>query len=88
MEVNVIKSGKNMLEIELDNLTIAEFLRNELWDDNATELAVWKRKHPSENPILVLKTKGKGAKKVLLDTIERLHKKNTQILSEFKKVIK
>lgn len=86
MKINVIKKEKNELEIELDNLTIAELLRNELWNDDSIEVSAWKRENPSKNPILVVKTKGKDAKKVLLDAIGRIRDKNKEILKEFKKV--
>jgi DNA-directed RNA polymerase subunit L len=86
MKINVIKKEKNELEIELDNLTIAELLRNELWNDDSVEVSAWKRENPSKNPILVVKTKGKDAKKVLLDAISRIRDKNKDILKEFKKV--
>ena len=85
MEIKIIKKEKNELEIEIDSLTIAELLRNELWNDKATELAAWKREHPTKRPHLVLKTKGKDAKKVLIDTTERIIKINSDILKEFKK---
>ena len=88
MEINIIKQDKNHLEIELDNLTIAEFLRNELWGDSATELAAWKRTHPSKNPILVLRTKGKTAKAVFNATLTKLKKNNQEILTKFKAVFK
>ncbi|MEM4703258.1 MAG: RpoL/Rpb11 RNA polymerase subunit family protein [Candidatus Pacearchaeota archaeon] len=85
MTYKIIKQDKDILEIETDNLTVAELLRNELWQDKATELAVWKREHPSKNPVLVLKTKGKTAKKVLQDTIKKLRERNDELLKEFKK---
>ena len=88
MEVKIIKYEKDELEIELDNLTIAELLRNLLWQDDATELAVWKREHPTKKPHLVLKTKGKDAKKVLLGIIEKSEKLNEDIVKEFKKEFK
>lgn len=88
MEIKIIKSDKNYLEIELDNLTVAELLRDALWQDKATELAAWRREHPSKNPHLILRTGGKEAKKVLLDSIERAQKLNADILAEFKKVMK
>jgi DNA-directed RNA polymerase subunit L len=59
-----------------------------LWEDDATELAVWKREHPAKKPHLVLKTKGKDAKKVLLGTIEKIEKLNEDIVKEFKKAVK
>ncbi|MCL6500968.1 MAG: hypothetical protein K6T16_02975, partial [Candidatus Pacearchaeota archaeon] len=67
------------------NQTIAELLRSMLWHDKATELAAWKREHPTKNPVLVLKTSGKDSKKVLLDTIEEIQKINATLLKEFKK---
>lgn len=88
MQIEIIKQEKNEIEVEIDNLTIAELLRNELWDDPNVELAAWRRENPSKNPILVLKTKGKDAKKVLLDTIKEIRGKNNEILKEFKKSFK
>lgn len=88
MEINIIKKEKNYIEIELDNLTIAELLRDMLWQDKSTQLAAWKREHPSKNPHLILRTEGKEAKRVLLDTIERVQKLNSDMLSEFKKAMK
>jgi len=88
MEIKVLKHDKNTVEIELDNLTVAELLRDMLWKDNATKLAAWSREHPSKHPRLILHTEGKDAKKVLLDTIEKIHKINSEMLSEFKKAFK
>lgn len=88
MEIQIVKKEKNFIEIELDNLTIAELLRDALWQDKATELAAWKREHPSKNPHLILRTEGKEAKRVLLETIERIQKLNGEMLSEFKKAMK
>lgn len=85
MEIKIIKAEKNELEIELNNLTVAELLRNILWQDSATEFAAWRRKHPTKNPHLVLRTKGKSAKKVMLDTIISIQKTTTQLVKEFKK---
>lgn len=84
--IKVIKQDKDELHIELSNLTIAELLRSYLWQDPATELAAWQREHPSKNPILVLKTKGKSSKKVLQDTITKIEKLNDKLISEFKKL--
>lgn len=88
MEIKVLKHDKNTLEIELNNLTIAELLRDMLWQDKATELAAWHRDHPSKNPKLILHTQGKDAKKVLIETIEKTQKLNSEMLSEFKKAFK
>jgi len=86
MNVKVIKDEKEELQIEIDNLTIAELLRSYLWQDESVILAVWKRDHPTKKPILVIKTKGKSAKKALQDTIDRIESLNAKLISEFKKI--
>jgi len=85
MIVKVLKNEKDHLEIEIDNLTIAELVRSALWDDSAVTIAAWKREHPTKNPILVIKTKGKSAKKALIDCLGRIEKLNDKVLSEIKK---
>ena len=88
MEIKVLKQDKEHLELEIDSLTIAELIRNELWNDDSIEIAAWKREHPTKNPILIIKTNGKSAKKALADCISRLEKTNDKILEEFKKAVK
>jgi DNA-directed RNA polymerase subunit L len=87
MQIKILKQEKEELEIELDNLTVAELLRNELWNEEV-EVSAWKREHPTKNPVLIIRTKGKDAKKVLLDAIEKIQEKNQEILKEFKKAFK
>lgn len=84
--IKLISKEKDELHLEIDNLTVAELLRNYLWEDSATVLSAWKREHPSKNPVLVLKTKGKSPQKVLEETIVRIHKLNDKLISEFKKL--
>lgn len=88
MIVNVIKNDKNELRIELDNLTIAELLRKYLIEDSSVTFAAWRREHPTKNPMLTIKTEGKTAKKALSDAIDRVQKINSEMTSEFKKVVK
>lgn len=87
MQIKILKQEKEELEIEIDNLTIAELLRNELWNEEV-EVSAWKREHPTKNPVLIIRTKGKDAKKVLLDAIEKIQEKNQEVLKEFKKAFK
>jgi DNA-directed RNA polymerase subunit L len=88
MITKILKNEKNHLEIEIDNLTLAELLRNALWEDSSVTVASWKREHPTKNPVLIIKTEGKTAKKAVLDCIEKLEKVNEKIKSEVKKGIK
>jgi DNA-directed RNA polymerase subunit L len=88
MEVSVLKKEKNHVEVEMGSLTLAELIRDMLWQDKATTLAAWKREHPSKKPLLILKTEGKDAMKVLMDTIDKIQKINEEMISEFKKAFK
>lgn len=88
MEVKVLKNEKDYMEVEIDNLTIAELLRNQLWKNSAVEAAAWRREHPSKNPVLIIKVKEGTARRALIDCIERVQKINGKILEEFKKAVK
>ena len=63
MEINILKSSKNKIEIEVENLTIAEILRVYLNKDSSVTFAAWKREHPTKNIILSVETSGKTPKK-------------------------
>jgi len=88
MIVKVLKNEKNHLEIELDNLTIAELVRNELWEDSGVSVSAWKKDHPIKNPVLVMKTTGKSAQKALTECLERVEKKTKGIIDGAKKALK
>jgi len=86
MIIKVLKNEKNHLEIEIDNLTVAELLRNTLWEDDSVTVASWKREHPTKNPVLIVTTEGKTAKKALTDCIERVEKLAEKVEEELKKI--
>ena len=86
--IKVIKSEKNSLQIEIDNLTLAELLRVELWNDEDVQNAAWQRDHPIKNPVLFIQTKSKSPKKALIDAISRIEKINDSVVDKFKKSIK
>jgi DNA-directed RNA polymerase subunit L len=84
----VIKSEKNELRIELNNLTIAELLRKFLVDDSNVTFAAWRKDHPTKNPVLTIKTEGKAAKKSLADAIGKAEDLFSSIKDSFKKTAK
>ena len=69
MDIKVLKSEKDLMEVQIGSLTIAELLRVYLNKDSAVTFAAWKREHPTENPILKVETKGKTAKKAIDDAV-------------------
>lgn len=86
MEMNILKSEKEEIEVELENLTIAEILRVYLNKDSGVSFAAWRRDHPTKKPILKLKTKGKTASKAIKDAVNAVTKDLDKILSDFNKL--
>ena len=86
MEINILKESKSEIEVEVEGLTIAEILRVYLNKDSAVDFAAWKRKHPTEKPILKVTTKGKTAKKAITDAINSIGKDLDNVLADFKKL--
>lgn len=74
MEIRFIKEEKDDIEVELENVTLAEILRVYLNKDSGVTFAAWKREHPTEKPILAVRTKGKTAKKAINDAVEEISK--------------
>lgn len=85
MEVKWIKDEKNEAEIQLDNATIAEVLRAYLVKDDSVVFAAWKRDHPSKNPYIKIKTKGKTVKKAIADASALIEKEADKLVDAFKK---
>ena len=86
MELNILKDEKEEIELQMDNLTMAEILRVYLNKDSGVTFAAWKREHVSENPILLVKTKGKTAKKAIGDAVSHITKELDKIEANFKKM--
>ena len=71
------------MEVKIGNLTVAEVLRVYLNAEGA-KLAVWKREHPTKNPIL--KIEADNPKKVLKAAIAKLEKEVDAASDAFKKL--
>jgi DNA-directed RNA polymerase subunit L len=86
MELNILKNEKEEIELELGNLTISEILRVYLNKDDSVIFAAWKREHPTKKPILLVKTKGKTAKKAIEDAVSEITKELDKLEADFKKL--
>lgn len=84
MELKVLKSSKDEIELEVDDLTIAEILRVYLNKDTSVSFAAWRREHPTKNPALLVRTKGKTAKKAINDAVSDITKELEKIEKDFK----
>ena len=85
MEAKVLADEKNVLELELNDLTIAEVLRVYLHKDSNVEFAAWRRDHPTKPITLRIETKGKTAKKALQDAVALIEKESNKLVEQMKK---
>ena len=86
MELKVLNASKDEMEVQIDSLTLVELLRVYLNKDDNVTFAAWKREHPSENPILKVRTKGKSAKKAIGDAVKSVTKDLDKIEDDFKRM--
>jgi len=86
MEVEILNSSKDEIEVKLENVTIAEVLRVYLNKDSGVTFVAWRRDHPTEGPVLKVKTKGKTAKKAIDDAVSSAVKELDRIDADFKKL--
>jgi len=84
MEFKVLKSSKDEMEVQIENLTLAEILRVYLNKDSSVTFAAWKREHPTEKPILSVKTKSKAPKKAIGDAVAAAVKDLDKVEKDFK----
>lgn len=86
MEVNVLKSSKDEIEVEVDNLTLVEILRVYLNQDEGVSFVAWKQDHPTMKSVLKVTTKGKTAKKAIDDAVAKITKDLDKVQVDFKKM--
>ena len=86
MEIKFLKDEKDSIEVQIDSLTLAEILRVYLNKDSAVSFAAWKQDHPTENPILAVKSSGKSAKKAVADAVDAVTKDLDKVAGDFKKL--
>ena len=72
MELSVATTDKNLIEVTLDNVTIAEALRAYLVS-TGVDFAAWRRDHPSK-PVLFRIQSEKGAVKAVNAAVSALKK--------------
>jgi len=84
MEVEIIKQDKNEIELKIDNLTVAEVLREYL-NKQGVDFAAWRREHPSKPLIMRVQSSGKTVKKEISDAISAINKDLDNLLKCVKK---
>jgi len=86
MEIKILNESKEEIKLELESITLTEILKVYLNKDSAVTFVAWKRNHPTEKPVIVVKTKGKTVKKAINDAIGAITKDLDKIQADFKKL--
>ena len=84
MEINILKNTKDELKAEIGNLTIAEILRVYLNKDGHVTFVAWRRENLTKKPVLLVKTKGKTARKAVNDAVSEIIKDLDKVDDDFK----
>jgi DNA-directed RNA polymerase subunit L len=87
MEIKIIKSEKNELEVEFGgaDTSIPMLLVSRLNEDKGVEFAGFKKDHPIVgHPRVLLKTKKKDAAELLLEKLDELKTEVETLKKEFK----
>jgi DNA-directed RNA polymerase subunit L len=83
MEIKILRDEKNILDVEISSLTIAEVLRVYLNKQNV-KLAAWKKAHQTSAPVLHIEAD--NPKSLLKKAIKELEKEIDKTVDEFKKL--
>jgi len=84
MEVEIIKSEKEDLEVKVDSVTVAEILRVYL-NEQGVKFAVWRKEHPTKPIVFKIQTSGKTSKKAISEAVSAIKKDAAKISTVLKK---
>jgi len=84
MNIEILSSEKNVIEMKIDNVTIAEILRVYL-NEAGVDFAAWRREHPSKPIIFRIESGDKNVKKAVSEAISAIGKDLDKIKAGLKK---
>ncbi len=89
LKPEILASSKEELKLKFSKIDhgFLNLVKEELWNDKATTVAGFKVTHPQVGVVeFSLKTKGKQAKQVWNDAVDRLSKKFSELQKEASKL--
>ena len=89
MEINVLENTKNRLRFEVkgEGHSFCNIIKSELWNQKNVEIAGYHIEHSLvSEPVIVAQSEKGDTKKIILDAVEDLHKKNKSLREAFKKI--
>lgn len=84
MNIEIVNTEKDDIELKIDNPTIAEVMRVYL-NDAGVKFAAWRREHPSKPVIMRIQLSSGTVKKAVADVVAAIHKDISAIESAVKK---
>ena len=84
MKIEILKQEKNETELKIDNLTIAEILRDYL-NRQGIEFVAWRREHPSKPLVMRIQTSSGSVKKAVSEAVAAIEKDLDKIVKGIKK---
>lgn len=86
IELKVIENEKDKVKIELNDITLANLLNDNLWQ-NKVDYAAWKRGHPLlDNPAILVGAK--DARKALIEAAEQVSRDAGTLKKKFMAAMK
>lgn len=73
MQIEIINQDKNLIELKIDNQTVAEILRIYL-NKQGIEFAAWRKEHPTKPIIFRIESSGKTVRKAISDAVAEIKK--------------
>lgn len=73
MNVEIISEENDLLELRVDNLTVAEILRVYL-NESGVKFAAWRRDHLTKPVIFRVESSGKTVKKAISEAVSSINK--------------
>ena len=73
MNVEIISQESGLIELRVDNLTVAEILRVYL-NNNGIKFAAWRRDHLTKPVIFRIESSGKTVKKAISEAVSSINK--------------
>lgn len=84
MNVEIVTSEKDDMEIRVDNRTIAELLRVYL-NEQGVKFAAWRKEHPSKPVLMRIQTSSGTVKKAIADSVSAIQKDLDSLTTLLKK---
>ena len=79
MEIEIVKQDKNEIELKIDNVTIAEILRDYL-NRQGIEFAAWRREHPTKPVLMRIAVSSGTVKKAVSEAVSAVKKDLAKIV--------